>query len=100
MEQWQDDRPVITWPDGHATRGSGARPEEMAKVLRSISDGSRYEGQFRNDMQNGHGFFTWPSGQRYDGQMANLTAKAFILGLMVNATRGNGAMTKKADKGL
>ncbi|KAG9266579.1 ankyrin repeat and MYND domain-containing protein 1 [Astyanax mexicanus] len=30
-------------------------------------DGSRYEGQFVEDLKHGHGVYTWPNGQSYEG---------------------------------
>jgi hypothetical protein len=30
-------------------------------------DGAKYEGDWRDDKQDGHGVETWPDGARYEG---------------------------------
>ncbi|CAJ1443125.1 unnamed protein product [Effrenium voratum] len=34
-------------------------------------DGSRYEGEYKNDFRHGQGTLTWPDGRKYKGQWAN-----------------------------
>ena len=46
------------------------------------ANGNIYEGEFRNDMAEGQGVFTWPDGRRYEGELRN-NAKEFIIGLRV-----------------
>jgi hypothetical protein len=35
----------------------------------TFADGRRYEGEYRNNMKNGHGVYTWADGIRFDGQV-------------------------------
>ncbi len=53
---------------GPASNGTFWPSGQGAKTL---SDGSRYEGNFEHYRRNGYGVQTWPDGARYEGRWLN-----------------------------
>ena len=61
MEKYMTDTGRITWlmEKGHIFI-------VVRIFLRIILGGSKYEGEWKNDLQNGHGVETWPDGAKYE----------------------------------
>ena len=54
-----------------------SRPPAAAGVY-TFADGRRYEGEYRNNMKNGHGVYTWADGIRFDGQVGRIRSRAGV----------------------
>ena len=37
-----------------------------------LPDGSKYEGEFKDEIPNGQGTFTWSDGQKYKGKFKDM----------------------------
>ena len=55
------------WSQARAMSGYRASLNDGVHVV-TLDDGSRYEGEIKNDRRNGHGVMTWVNGDRYDGE--------------------------------
>eukprot|EP00439_Symbiodinium_sp_Y106_P049469 s1374_g6.t1 len=62
---------VGAWQKGHMC-GKGAM---------TWPDGSRYEGEYKNDFRHGQGTLTWPDGRKYEGQWANGKQESYVISL-------------------
>ncbi len=59
---------VASYKDGSRYDGEFRNNEYEGHGIRSFADGSRYEGEFRGGWYDGHGVFAWASGNRFEGE--------------------------------
>ncbi len=62
---------VYTWPDGSRYEGEFKNNTFHGKGKYTWANGKWYEGDFRNDKRNGRGVYAWPDGRKYTGEFVN-----------------------------
>mmetsp|Transcript_19471 Transcript_19471/g.33104 ORF Transcript_19471/g.33104 Transcript_19471/m.33104 type:complete len:84 (-) Transcript_19471:6-257(-) len=48
--------------------GSGRTTRKTAEAFTLTPDGSKYDGEWKDDKKNGRGVYTYPDGSKYDGE--------------------------------
>ena len=69
-----------------------------------MPDGERYEGEWRDDKENGRGVTTWPDGHRYEGEYRDGKANGTGTATLANGSTYSGTWTngcyKQGDRWL
>lgn len=82
-------RGMITLPDGNKYQGNFVNGKLEGKGTYTFKGGV-YEGEFKNNMQNGHGVTTYESGDVYIGEWNNDKGIGEVIIIRANGTKVKG----------
>ncbi len=86
---------TITFKDGSKYVGEFKDDIKQGYGRMTWANGDQYEGQWVNDAINGKGVFTWANGDRYDGQWAanKRSGQGFMVEKTVRSMTASGLIT-------
>lgn len=64
----RDGHGIYTWPDGTRYEGEWRNDKKEGRGTYTWSDGTRYEGEWLDDKKDGRGTLTRENGERYKGE--------------------------------
>ena len=59
---------TLTWTDGTKYEGEFKDDKQNGQGTVTFANGAKYEGEFKDDNFHGQGTYTWPSGNKYVGE--------------------------------